>query len=277
MNAGRKWPPQANAQRHIPGQQPIRPRGPNVLQPKAAAPQVRQTPTAPPVYRPQPAPRVLQAKMPATHHPAKQPQRAPAAPPVYRPQPAPKVLQAKTAGVRQQTAYNPPRPAASPACRTDIRRAAQPKAVTGVSRPRVVGRSVQALAPPNPPCVQRMSIRGTAKAAELSSATRNKHVVALGDQPTTAQQAYSSSTFITAEADILTAVDADAHNFTESNGAVSGRFDFDAQVSIYQYQKAEVGAGKAATLDINGVATTCEIGVKKTGDDRIQVTHFMKK
>ncbi|MDQ3742879.1 MAG: hypothetical protein M3444_00565 [Acidobacteriota bacterium] len=38
---------------------------PKVLQPKAAAPQAGKTPAAPPVYRPQPVPKVLQAKMAA--------------------------------------------------------------------------------------------------------------------------------------------------------------------------------------------------------------------
>lgn len=65
------------------------------------------TPAAPPVYRPQPTPAVLQRKEPPGRPPLRANQtttpaaanaaRRPAAPPVYRPQPAPKVLQAKPA------------------------------------------------------------------------------------------------------------------------------------------------------------------------------------
>ncbi len=50
-------------------------------------------PIAPPVYRPQPTPKVLQTKnaLPPTPH-RPQPPRQPVAPPVYRPQSSPKVL-----------------------------------------------------------------------------------------------------------------------------------------------------------------------------------------
>lgn len=87
---------------------PTRPQPlPVTLQRAASRPatqQAKKTPTAPPAYRPQPAPKVLQRK-PATNQQAaaKQPPpptksgRPPSAPPVYRPQPVPKVLQAKPA------------------------------------------------------------------------------------------------------------------------------------------------------------------------------------
>ena len=58
----------------------------------------KKTPVAPPVYRPQPVPKVLQRKL-ATAPPRAlpiQPKR-PVAPPVYRPQPVPRVLQPKAA------------------------------------------------------------------------------------------------------------------------------------------------------------------------------------
>jgi hypothetical protein len=78
---------------------------PRVLQTKKSIPAGavvpnpgRKPPTPPPVYRPQPAPKVLQRKVACLQQrqpPATQPNRAPAAPPVYRPQPSPAVLQAK--------------------------------------------------------------------------------------------------------------------------------------------------------------------------------------
>ena len=74
---------------------------PAAVQPKSAGARQVKPPTAPPVYRPQPVPKVLQTKMKvavANHQPVNQSGGArpvPAAPPVYRPQPVPKVLQAK--------------------------------------------------------------------------------------------------------------------------------------------------------------------------------------
>jgi hypothetical protein len=79
---------------------------PVVLQRKASAPAhpppaTRRVPAAPAPYRPQIAPKVLQAKkaagVPQPH--ATQTKRTPVAPPVYRPQPPPRVLQTKKATV----------------------------------------------------------------------------------------------------------------------------------------------------------------------------------
>ena len=64
MNIGRKWPPQSQGPQRGPGQPPTRLHGPGILQPKVvAAPQAKQPPAAPPVYRPQLTPLVLQRKM----------------------------------------------------------------------------------------------------------------------------------------------------------------------------------------------------------------------
>lgn len=149
MNNGKKWPPQAQ---HRPGQQPTQPWRPGVLQPKAAAPQARKAPAAPPAYQPQVAPRCLQLKAatprqpspkltqapaPAPHafrpqatpkvlqrasairhpSPAAQQPRAPKAPPVYQPQPTPRVLQTKQSTAAQAAGPNAGRvmPAAPPA------------------------------------------------------------------------------------------------------------------------------------------------------------------
>jgi hypothetical protein len=77
---------------------------PGVAQPKTAmASQMKkQLVAAPAAYRPQPAPRVLQAKSSPGQTPGRtpsagQPPRGPVAPAVYRPQPTPKVLQTKSA------------------------------------------------------------------------------------------------------------------------------------------------------------------------------------
>lgn len=79
---------------------------PQILQRKIAvgqslAGQVKPTPAAPPVYRPHP-PKVLQRKIDCKQYPSGD-HTSPTlqAPPVYRPQPVPKVLQLKKAGSQQ--------------------------------------------------------------------------------------------------------------------------------------------------------------------------------
>lgn len=71
----------------------------------------KRLPVAPPVYRPQPVPKVLQRKV-ATAPPSNAsvlPQRKPpVAPPVYRPQSPPKVLQAKGKLPQLKPPVNPP-------------------------------------------------------------------------------------------------------------------------------------------------------------------------
>jgi hypothetical protein len=95
--------------------------------------QVRQTPKAPPVYRPQSVPKVLQTKKQAAHQPADQSRRAPVAPPAYRPQPVPKVLQTKKAvgpTHRQQQSLagqTPGLPVAPPVYRPEHKKIVQPK------------------------------------------------------------------------------------------------------------------------------------------------------
>lgn len=82
-----------------PQPQPKSPRAKKSVQLKTTPGNVdRQPPTAPPAYRPQPVPKVLQRKTsPARNAQAAQvpSSRPPAAPPVYRPQPTPRVLQPK--------------------------------------------------------------------------------------------------------------------------------------------------------------------------------------
>jgi hypothetical protein len=93
----------------LPGQQHGKPQPhqPSVAQPKmAAALAVKSQPVAPPVYRPQPVPKVLQTKSASAHQ--SQPNalpRTPVAPPVYRPEPK-RIVQPKMATAAQ--AHKPP-------------------------------------------------------------------------------------------------------------------------------------------------------------------------
>ena len=109
---------------------------PGVAQPKIAphAPAQRK-PAAPPVYRPQPVPKVLQTKAAVNRQPQAAPSRqTPVAPPVYRPQPAPAVMQAKMIAQRQQPQQPTQPPKAPPVYRPQqAAKAVQPKA--GIVRP----------------------------------------------------------------------------------------------------------------------------------------------
>ncbi|MDT4896286.1 MAG: hypothetical protein QOH25_1363 [Acidobacteriota bacterium] len=89
---------------------------PRAVQPKIArAPQKLKQPVAPPVYRPQPAPKVLQRKMATTRQSANQTKPTPVAPPAYRPQPTPKVLQAKPSVLQPKTEAGARVPPTAPA------------------------------------------------------------------------------------------------------------------------------------------------------------------
>lgn len=90
-----------------------------------------------------PPARTTPAARPATHATV-QPKRPPSAPPVYRPQPAPKVLQKKsppgrpteeTRAFAPRPAQAPARTAAPPAYRPEPTKVLQPKAATPVARP----------------------------------------------------------------------------------------------------------------------------------------------
>jgi hypothetical protein len=121
---------------------------PKVLQRKATAvpPPAnaarRTPPAAPPVYRPQPAPRVLQPKVAGA-----------AAPPVYRPQPVPRVLQRKSSQPQPDS-----RGAAPPGWRSG---AIQPKATPQpppAYRPQPVPACLRSSRPAAAPTVQRKII-----------------------------------------------------------------------------------------------------------------------
>lgn len=141
---------------------------------------------------------------------------------------------------------------------------------------RMAGAAVAQRRPSQP--VQRMKVRGTTQASEMSGDKLAKHVVASGDQAAAAKAAYADSTFVTSAAAITSVVDGNDHNFTEENGAASARFDFDANVTITMWRKTDgVGVEKPVAKHIDNASTLCEIGVKKNGVDKLQVTHFMKK
>lgn len=90
MNKRMRWPPEARSQPIRPGQHSTQPGGFGVPQPKAAVPpQIRKTPAAPPVYRPQPIPKVLQRKVATPPHLTPQVKSPFGAPPVAHAHPLP--------------------------------------------------------------------------------------------------------------------------------------------------------------------------------------------
>lgn len=117
MNKSSRFP--QGKQPHLSAQEQMRKQHQShqrAVQPKSAiAPQKPKQPVAPPVYRPQPAPKVLQRKMATTHQPANQTKPAPVAQPAYRPQPTPKVLQAKPSVLQPKTETGAGMPPAAPA------------------------------------------------------------------------------------------------------------------------------------------------------------------
>jgi hypothetical protein len=129
--------------------------------------------------------------------------------------------------------------------------------------------------------MQMMTVRTGAKAATVSGETSRKHVMAASGQEAAAREGFGSRTFVS-DGSLLTAkVDAHDHNFTEEARVASGRFDFDADVVITQWDKTEAPPGglakdKPVAKTIDGVSTSCEIGVTKGGDDALKVTHFKK-
>ncbi len=108
-------------------------------------------PAAPPAYRPQPTPKVLQAKTQTQTPPARQPNRPPAAPPVYRPQPVPRVLQTKAAVASTPSPRTQPtaRPSAPPVYRPNpAQRCLQTKTAAQTQTPFNASRPAPSAAPP---------------------------------------------------------------------------------------------------------------------------------
>jgi hypothetical protein len=101
------------------------------VQPKSATPtKAAGMPAAPPVYRPQPTPKVLQRKAALVQTPSGVlAKRAPVAPPVYRPKQAPAPVQAKMAqqGQPSSAGGTPRRPVAPPVYHPQQKKTVQPK------------------------------------------------------------------------------------------------------------------------------------------------------
>lgn len=129
---------------------------PGVAQPKTAvsAQSVKQ-PVAPPLYRPQQTPKVLQTKSSSAHNPQSgHAPRQPVAPPVYRPE-AKKIVQPKTLSPQRKP------PTAPPVYRPQQPRVAQPKMASAAPahmppKSLPVGQAKMAMRPLRPASVAQM-------------------------------------------------------------------------------------------------------------------------
>ena len=116
MNAGKKCAPQAQAQKHRLAQSSTQTLKPGVVQPKTAPPNMRNTPAAPAVYRPQPVPKCLQPKAtPGGARPHAQPKHTNATNMASRPEPraAKHVRSAVAITVRSKASVQPKTPHAT--------------------------------------------------------------------------------------------------------------------------------------------------------------------
>lgn len=168
MSKGSKLPPLASGSGQEASQRPARPHERGVSQARAAAPHLKGPPAAPPVYRPQPVPKVLQTKKAAAAPPppATHARPAPAAPPAYRPQPPARVLQPKASAVRQPGACRPSsQPAAPPAHAPRANNIVQPKTALEGARAATQARHT-GRAPQSPP--GRVKSNGTGAPARLA-------------------------------------------------------------------------------------------------------------
>lgn len=131
---------------------------------------IRKSPAAPPPYRPQPVPKVLQTKLIGYQPPANQSVRAPLAPPVYRPHLTPRVLQRKiTSSQKSPAGQSSRQPVAPPVYRPEQRKILQLKIPTPAqignlpkARPNHFPQLNKIVRPPhNFGVVQRVTLNGT--------------------------------------------------------------------------------------------------------------------
>ena len=130
-------------------------------------------PVTPAVYRPQPAPKVLQRKIPAAPK-AGQASRPPVAPPVYRPQIKPAIAQTKMAVTPQMRTH----PVAPPVYRPQSRPAVQQKLARltqtgrhGVQRPPAP------VGPHRPPVAQRPGANSKSRTPSQTNSTVQRYTL----------------------------------------------------------------------------------------------------
>lgn len=163
---------------------------PKILQRKAApcqptaagAKKDERQRVAAPVYRPQPVPKSLQRKAAGVPPPAARPQPSPVAPPVYRPQPTPRVLQKKTLSPLASPHQPPPsQRVPSPTSRPRPTPNVLQKRAAGFQQPSSTG---QAKRPPVAPPVYRPQLKGPVQPQMYApTQARNQPRLPVGQRP----------------------------------------------------------------------------------------------
>ncbi|WP_084617883.1 eCIS core domain-containing protein [Cellvibrio sp. OA-2007] len=121
---------------------------------------------------------------------------------------------------------------------------------------------------------QLMSVRTTPKVPTVELA---KHLVPLANQEAWAtSKEKPKTTFISDSAEVIAAVNNDAHDFVETT-PVLGYKEIRPTITTTQYDKtiAGNGAGKPVTRTLEAAARECAVGVtKKAGVDDIVINHL---
>lgn len=111
-----------------------------------------------------------------------------------------------------------------------------------------------------------------AVASIVNGPTHAKHVVATGNQPAEANNAYTDMTFVTSDNDLTGPVDADPTLL-----AVGQQATVSTNVNVYHWTKTALGVGNQSNLTINNQPALCDIRAKRGGDGQIRVNHFQKQ
>jgi hypothetical protein len=175
MSSPKKSPPYGCCPPQQPGQQRQLKTG--AAQSKGETrPSQPSRPTTVLTQRPQATPKLLQAKMLPARRPVVQTKCAPVAPPVYNPQPLPKVLQTKKAvGLQPRAGTLTHQPAAIPARHPGTKTILQPAKT--IVQPKIVQTSPRAVPPKSPPVSRTVRANVVQRAVNNDKSSVGKRIV----------------------------------------------------------------------------------------------------
>lgn len=208
----------------------------SVAQRKTAVPsQNVGRPVAPPVYRPQPVPKVLQAKMVSPRPAPPVMQRKVVAPPVYRPQAPPKVLQLK------KPACVSPRPPVAQKLPT-------PRVLQPMRKPGPVTPQAHASKSPAPPAVarnnHRLPIMQMKSARGISAQAARRLIQMKHDRKATKFSEKDLQKAAHATVTALLYIDANGDDNWECHGKFTNDKDGHAEEQLLSYLNDEVYCGE---------------------------------
>lgn len=130
--------------------------------------------------------------------------------------------------------------------------------------------------------IQRVQIAGVSQDASntyIKGDKKKKHVAPAAAQEASAEAGFGTRTFVTDEKLIVDAVVADTENIPAGD---TSKKHISADVVISQWDKtnpptAGYANGQPVAKSIDEESHACDIGVKLTGENKIQVWHFQKE